>query len=167
MAVILGHALDRSHYDYEHSFRPVDAPVHPLSIQLLAYWRDCEAQGGMRMGRDLPARAIAQILPHLIVAEPVGDWEDARIRLAGFGMATHFGRDVSGALMSEVYAGPQSGMHLLLAGSRSVIARNQPGAVEHLVLDKEREVLRQEMICLPLIAPDGDARWVLVGTFNY
>ncbi|HEX4534045.1 MAG TPA: PAS domain-containing protein [Rhizomicrobium sp.] len=167
MAVVLGHNVDSSHYLREHRYTPITEAVHPSTLQLIAYWRECETRGGMMMGRDVPARAIANLLRDVTVSEPVNDWADARIRLAGFGMAEHFGRDVSGMLMSDVFAGDPRDMKLMLDGSRWVIAQNQPGMIEHVILDKGREILRQEMTAVPLRAPDGDARWILVGTFNF
>jgi hypothetical protein len=167
MAVVLGQHLDRPHYDYAHEFAMVTAPSHPSTRKLIVYWRACEARGGMLMGRDIPARAIAPLLKDIVVAEPIGDWEDARMRLAGFGMAQYFGRDVTGALMSEILAGNPKDTRMMLAGARHAIARNCPGTLEHWVRDGAQLVVRQEMTALPLYAPDGDARWILVGTFNF
>jgi hypothetical protein len=142
-------------------------PAHPSTRRLIAYWQDCEARGGMRMGRDVPARAIASLLQDIIVAEPLGDWDDARMRLAGFGMAQYFGREITGALMSDMLADNRAHLQMLLAGVRNAIAQNLPGTVEHWVYDGTQLVARQEMIALPLFAPDGDTRWILAGTFNF
>jgi hypothetical protein len=167
MAVVLGRNVDRSHYDFQHHIKIIKVPTHPSSIRLIAYWQECLSRGGMLMGRDVPSRAIASLLQDITVAEPVDDWKDARMRLAGSGMAAHFGRDVRGLLMSKIFAGEQSDMHMLLAGAKSVIARNRPGTVEHIISDDGREVLRQEMTVVPLRSPDDRARWSLTGTFNF
>jgi hypothetical protein len=167
MAVLLGRNVDRSHYDFQHRITVVKTPTHPSSIRLLAYWQECQARGGMRMGVDVPSRAIAPLLQDITVAEPVDDWADARMRLAGSAMMVHFGRDVRGLLMSEIFAGAQSDMRLMLDGARSAIARNRPGTVEHIISDDGREVLRQEMTMVPIRAPVGDAGWSLTGTFNF
>jgi hypothetical protein len=121
----------------------------------------------MQMGRDIPSRAIASLLQDITVAEPVDDWADARIRLVGSGMMTHFGRDVRGLLMSEISASDKSDTDMLLAGAKWAIARNRPGTVEHIMSDDGREVLRQEMTVVPVRAPKDDARWSLTGTFNF
>jgi hypothetical protein len=167
MTIILGKAVDRTHYEYEHRVTPVKVATHPSTIRLIAYWQQCEERGGLRMGRDIPARAIAALLKDLTVAEPVNDWADARIRLAGSGMAVHFGRDVSGALMSEIAGGAESDWRMLLAGAKSVIAHNRPGTIQQIILDDGREIQRQELTALPILAPDSDARWVLTGTFDF
>jgi hypothetical protein len=167
MAVILGRFVDRSHYECEHRFRFVTAPVHPATLALLAHWHDCQARGGMRMGRDIPARGIAALMKHLIVSEPIGDWEDAHLRLVGSGMAEHFGRDVTGLTMNEVFAGDLSDRDMLLAGAKTCIASNRPGTVEQTLLDQGKEVLRQEMTAMPLLAPNGGEHWLLTATFNF
>jgi hypothetical protein len=166
MAVVLGRNVDRPHTELEHRMRGINMPTHPHSIRLIAYWQDCEARGGMRMGRDMPAREIAALLPDLIVAEPIRDWADARIRLAGSAMADYFGRDVGGALMSEVTGGTRD-RELLLADARTAIARNRPGIIEQILVDNGQEVLRQEVTALPLFAADSNARWILISTFNF
>jgi hypothetical protein len=166
-AVVLGRIVDRSHYELEHRLAAVKTPVHPASIQLLAYWRECDARGGMRMGRDIPSRAIGALLRDLCVAEPVDNWVDARIRLAGSAMAEYFGRDVSGMLMSEIIGGSEEDWHLLMNGARYATAHNKPGTVEQTLLDKGLVVLRQEMTAVPIWSPDGDARWLVTGTFNF
>ena len=59
MALALGRSVERSHYELEHRMRGINMPTHPSTIRLIAYWQECEARGGMRMGRDIPARDIA------------------------------------------------------------------------------------------------------------
>jgi hypothetical protein len=167
MGVLLGRKVDSSHYEFEHRMTVVKVPTHPLSIRLIAYWQDCLARGGMQMGRDIPSRAIGSLLQDITVAEPVDDWKDARIRLVGSGMMTHFGRDVRGLLMSEISASSKSDTDMLLAGAKWAIARNCPGTVEHTMFDDAREILRQEMTVVPVRSPDDTARWSLTGTFDF
>lgn len=162
-----GRSVERPHTELEHRMRGINMPTHPSTIRLIAYWQECEARGGMRMGQDIPARPIATLLQDLTVAEPVRDWADARIRLAGSAMVEYFGRDVGGALMSEIFAGEPRDCEMLLAGAKAAIARNRPGIVEQLLFDNGREVLRQELTALPLYAPDGNARWIVTSTFNF
>ena len=167
MSVLLGRFVDRSHYDYEHRFRLVKDPAHPSTIALIAHWQACQAHGGMRMGRDIPARAIAPLMKDLVVSEPIGDWEDARLRLVGSAMAEYFGRDVTGLRMNEVFAGQLSDRDMLLAGAKACIAKNGPGTVQQILLDNGREVLRQEMTAMPLLSPGGNEHWLITATFNF
>jgi hypothetical protein len=167
MSVLLGRFVDSSQYDCEHRFSIVKNPVHPSTLALIAHWRACLAHGGMQMGRDIPSRAIAPLMKDLIISEPIGDWDDARLRLVGSGMAAHFGRDVTGLRMNEVFAGELADRDMLLGGAKICIAQNRPGTVEQIILDNGREILRQEMTAMPLRAPNGDERWLLTATFNF
>jgi hypothetical protein len=167
MSVVLGRSVERSHFELEHRFRRINMPTHPSTIRLTAYWQECEARGGLRMGVDIPARAIAMLLQDLTVAEPVRDWADARIRLAGSAMTEYFGRDVSGELMSETLAGSPRDCEMMLAGAKAAIARNRPGSIEQTLFDNGREVQRQELTAFPITAPDGNARWLLTSTFSF
>jgi hypothetical protein len=167
MAVVLERSVDRPHVALEHRMRGINMPTHRSTIRLIAYWQDCAPRGGMRMGRDMPSPAIGPFLPDLMVAEPVGDWADARIRLAGSAVTDYFGRDVCGALLSDIVAGEARDRELLLADARAAIARNRPGIIEQILVDNGKEVLRQELTALPLLAPDSDAQWILISTFKF
>jgi hypothetical protein len=167
MSVVLGRVVDRSHYELEHRMTVVETPTHPCSIQLLNYWRKCEAHGGMRMGRDIPSRAIGTLLKDLSVAEPIDDWADARIRLAGSSMTEYFGRDGSGMLMSQIIVGRESDWRLMMNGARYATARNKPGTIEQVLLNEGLVVQRQELTAVPIWSPEGDARWLVTGTFNF
>ncbi|HSM95061.1 MAG TPA: PAS domain-containing protein [Rhizomicrobium sp.] len=167
MAIASGQEIERSYRELEHRMRGINMPTHPSTIRLIAYWQACEARGGMRMGRDVPASDIAALMPDLTVAEPVRDWADARIRLAGSAMAGYFGHEADGALMSEAVTGERRAREMLLAGARTAIARNRPGIIEQVLVDNRREVLRQELTALPIYAPDSNARWILLSFFSF
>jgi hypothetical protein len=167
MAVVLEQIVDHSHYQYEHHYKFVREPAHPSTLQFIAYWRECEAKGGLRLGRDVPARPIAALLQNFTVTEPVGDWEDAHMRHAGVATVEYFGRDVTGSLLSEIIAGGEGELDMFLAGCRDTIAKNRPGTLEHMLLNEGREILRQEITALPVFAHDGKSRWILCGTFDF
>ena len=167
--ILLGKTVrDNAQQDYVHTMTPVSLPAHPFTIRLCTYWDNCRANGGMRMGRDIPNRAIAPLLKHVSVAEPVGDWADARLRLAGSGMATHFGHDPSGHLMSDLFGPDKDHLNMLLAGARLSLAANMPGIVDHKVMLNGLVAMRNEMVVLPVLPPEGDDKfWALVGTFAF
>lgn len=98
----------------------LDKLCHPNARALLECWREHEAKGGMRMGRDIPSRALAKLLPNIIIGEPIGGWDDARIRLAGTALMERFGRDVAGELTSELCPGSRRG--------RAVAKARPPGS---------------------------------------
>jgi len=167
MAILPGRSIGLAHSELEHRIRGINMPTHPSTIRLIAYWQDCEARGGLRMGRDVPADSIAPLLPDLMVAEPIRHWSDARIRLAGASLAQYFGCDVDGALMSDIFAGEPRDGEMLLAEARTAIARSRPGIVEQILVENGREILRQEVTALPIYAPDSNTRWILTSTFCF
>ena len=166
MAILPGR-IESTQCELEHRIRGINMPTHPSTIRLIAYWQECEARGGLRMEHDIPAPVIAPLMPDLMVAEPIRAWTDARIRLAGSSVAEYFGRDVDGALMSDIFEGEPRDKEMLLAEARTAIARSRPGIVEQILVENGREVRRQEVTALPIYAPEGNTRWILTSTFNF
>lgn len=167
MPLVLGQHLDRSFYEFDHRFEEVKGPTNPSARQLIAYWRACEAKDGLRMGRDIPARAIAPLLSHIMVFEPFANWEDAHVRYAGFGTAQYFGRDATGLLFSEIARGDRSGtLKQLLSETRDLVAQNRCRVLDHRALNDGAEVSRQELVSFPIYGPDGESRWFLSAAFD-
>jgi hypothetical protein len=142
-------------------------PEHSSSKALIHYWRSCEANGGMRMGREVPSRGLARFLSHISICEPVGDWADARIRIAGSILVLRFGRDIGGMLISELYAGDREGGRMLLDTARGAQETREPGLLSARVCSNELELMRFEVVALPIFAADGVSPLSLVGTFRF
>ena len=167
MALVLGQHVDRSFYEFDHRFEELPAPTQAPARKLIAYWRKCEALDGMRMGRDIPSRALASLLTHIMVFEPFANWQDAYVRYAGFGTAKYFGRDVTGLLYSELEAGDRSGtLRQLLRETRDMVAENRCRVLDHRALDSGVEVSRQELVTVPIFGPDGKRGWFLSAAFD-
>ena len=145
----------------------LDRLCHPNAQALLQCWREHEANGGMRMGRDIPSRALAKLLPDIIIAEPIGCWDDARIRLAGTALMERFGRDGAGELTRKLYAGDRDGATLLLKLARDAAEIRKPGMIDLRILSDEIEVFHIETVLLPIFAPQGSACWAMVGAFRF
>ena len=147
--------------------KSLDRLEHPSANALLTFWRDQEPKGGMRMGYDIPSRAVAKFLPHILIAEPVGDWDDARIRLAGTSLIERFGRDVAGDTASHIYAENPEGASVLLKAARRAAVDRDTGLVDLRILRDGIEVFHLETVLLPILSPDGAATWTLVGAFRF
>ena len=145
----------------------LDRPNHPNAQALLEFWREHEKAGGIRMGRDIPSRALAKFLPNIIIAEPLNNWADARIRLAGTAFMERFGRDVAGELTSHLYADDPDGAALLLKLARQAAEIRKPGMIDLRIRADEIEVFHIETVLLPIFAPDGATCWALVGAFRH
>ena len=165
-AVVLGKPVLNQSPVYRYIRTVLDTVTHAGAISLLECWRGHEATGGMRMGRDIPSRALARLLPFILITEPVGDWDDARIRLAGTALIERFGRDVAGELASQVYAEDPDGAHLMLQQGRRAAETREPSIIELRILMDEIEVFHLETVLLPIFSPDGSASWTIVGAFR-
>ncbi len=144
----------------------LDKLNHPSAQALLECWREHEANGGMRMGRDIPSRALAKLLPNLIIAEPIGRWDGARIRLAGAAFMERFGRDVAGELTRHLYAKGEDGAALLLKLARQAAEFRKPGMMDLRIRAEEIEIFHIETVLLPIFAPDGTTSWAMAGAFR-
>lgn len=166
MPNILGRNIDQSYHALDHRFEIIAMPTHPSAQRLVAYWQNCE--GGMRMGRDIPARAIAPLLENIIIYEPVDNWDDARVRYAGFATAKFFGRDIGGLLFSEVAAENRDGsLKKLFSEARDLVAEKRPRIRNHMLMNDGIEIARHQLVMLPILAPDGETPWILNAAFDF
>lgn len=163
----LGERLHKPSPDFLYPKVVIADPQHPSSKKLIAEWRANEAKGGMRMGRDIPCRAIARLLDCISICEPVGDWADGRIRIAGSILTLRFGRDIHGMLISELYKDDPEGGRILLERARRAQATREPALLDTRVCAGDVEVMRFEVVVVPIFAADGIAPLSLVGTFRF
>jgi len=167
MPLVLGQHVDHSYYGLDHRFEVLPAPTLPVLQRLLEFRRGCEAKGGMRMGRDVPSRAIAAVLSQTMILEPLAGWDDAIIRYAGFGTAKFFGRDVTGLRHSEIQKGDRSGtLGELFAEARGIVAENRCRVLDHRALNGGITIGHQEVVTFPILAPDGGSRWLFNAAFD-
>lgn len=165
--VVLGQPVHQPSPEFEYPKAVLIEPEHPSSAALIEIWRGYEAAGGMRMGRDIPSRAFGKFLPNIVIAEPAPDWSDAHIRLAGSVFTERFGRDITGMELSELYRADPQACAFLLEGAREADRTRKPGMISARVVAGSVEIMRFESVCLPIYAPDGGGRWIMVGTFRF
>lgn len=144
---------------------PLTTPVHPDAIALHQYWLACQKKGGLKLGRDLPAREIARLMAKLSVLESNTDGSDFRFRLVGSAWMERFGRDIQGEWLSTLYQGTIFGRYR--EGVLSVLRKAEPKFTDVRVYEREREAHHIEYTQLPL-APSADAeRCILMGAFRH
>jgi hypothetical protein len=167
MPLVLGQHVDRSYFELDHRFTVLQEPTHPSARKLIALWRAGEAKDGLRMGRDIPSRAVAPFLSQMIIYEPIGNWEDAYLRYAGFGTAKYFGGDVTGLRCSDVEAHDRgTTLKQLFADARTIVAQNSCRVLNHRALSEGIEVGRHEIVRFPIFGHDGKSRWLLNAAFD-
>jgi hypothetical protein len=159
-------AADATLPDLLDHYAPVETPRHPDAITLLAYWRGCvDAGDGFLIGRDIPARPIANLLRSLIVNEPLADGSDMMIRLAGAMVRRRFGGDIKGHLMSEIFPPRDFASHR--ASAFAAIRTGHPIIVDSSLKRGGVEELHTEALLLPVTARDRKSIWLLVGVFYF
>ena len=144
----------------ETELRVIERPIHPDAAIAMAFWQGRPADG-IRIGRDLPCRAVARLLSRIAVCEPVQGGGDYRIQLAGGAIDQRLGRSVAGRCLSEVFDEPTE-FAVRRDGLNGVIAADAPRMMRIVYRCGSVELLRHEAVALPVTAPNGTDRWALV-----
>jgi hypothetical protein len=128
---------------------------------LLDQWR--KAENGFAVGREIPSRVLSSILRNIAVFEPIDG--DYRVRVGGTALLQRFGRDITGARMSELYAPATFARRCKWL--RDAMDGNRP-VIHHIEMRQgNRRPLSFELVFLPLLAPDLCSKWALAGFFYY
>jgi hypothetical protein len=166
-SVVLGKVVHNPSAEFQYPKAVITVPEHPSSMALIEHWRAHEGRGGMCMGRDIPSRAISKLLSNIAICEPEIGWADARIRLAGSILTERFGRNITGMRISELYESDPEAGRMLVESARQAQEMRQPGLLSTRVVANNTEVMRFEVVALPIFAPDGFTPWCLVGIFRF
>ncbi len=148
----------------ESEYRIIDTLTHPDASTALRFWAR-RPHDGLMIGRDVPSRAIARLLSHVIVYAPNEDGSDAVVHLAGSGLRMRFGRDVTGLKLSQIFV-PED-FRVRLEALHDVITRGEPRLAEIIHHTSDIELLRVELLTMPVTAPNGIDRWVLAFAFYF
>ena len=74
--------------------------------ELFAYWASLRSSGRLPGRRDIDPARFKRHLPTISLIDVTPDPLEFRMRLAGTGLYTVYGREITGRSLSEVYAGP-------------------------------------------------------------
>lgn len=145
-------------------YQRTDALAHVLAPTALRFWENRPVDG-IVIGRDIPSRAIAPLLSHTIIYQPVDGRRDLRVRLAGTSLRARFPRDITGLKMSNLF-GPED-FPVRFDTMMEVIDRNEPrmACITHTVGDIT--VFRLELLMLPAWSADRRERWAVTFTFYF
>jgi hypothetical protein len=150
--------------DLRDDYAIIAAPRHPDSEKLVAFW-NTRGPDGIVMGRDVPSRAIAHLLSHVVVWEPVADRSNMKVRLAGAALQRRFSGDLKGRMMSELF--PPADFRNHLRETFSVIESGTPLVLDSHVFCGNIEHLHLETVLLPISSPDRAQCWLLAGSFYF
>ncbi len=165
--MVFGKAVHQpsAEFDYPTIFK--DAPELPLTKALIELWESYKSRGGMRMGRDIPSREMGKFLSNIIIVEPIGDWEDSYVRLAGQILMLRFGRDVTGMRGSEVFSDNPKGHQMLCDASRKAVVTRKPFFVDSRVMRNGEKLMHLESSNFPILGPNGEPGWMMGSMFLF
>ena len=146
-------------------FEEIESLSHADAEALQTYWSYCRQAGSFVMSRDVPSKAIARLMKHLVVLEPLTDCVDFRYHLTGMVLTERLGRDVTGMLISEVFE-PRPARSLIDA-ARKAIDTDGPIFARIHVRGVFSEVRKPELVLLPIGLLNAPGTWVLVGVFYH
>ncbi len=150
---------------FQEVFTVMREPSHYDARHLFEFWRDRNDEGGFVIGEHVPSRALARLMSHLVVYEPLDEGRDFRARLAGTSLLRRFGRDVSGSKLSELFEG--SAFEAQRDDMRTLLRTRRPCVLEVKATIDNYPVLHFEIVALPVLAPDRETPWILSGLFYY
>lgn len=146
-------------------FTVMREPSHYDARHLFEFWRERNEEGGFVIGRHVPSRALARLMSHLIVYEPLEEGEDFRARIAGTSLLRRFGRDISGSKLSELFE--PNAFAAQRDDLRTLLRTGKPCVLEVKATVDGYPALHFEIVALPVLAPDRETPWVLSGLFYY
>ncbi|MDE2493494.1 MAG: PAS domain-containing protein [Alphaproteobacteria bacterium] len=142
----------------------LDKPSQPGLLKLIEVWRDRNSNGGFVVGKDIPSRALSDIMCHLMVWEPIDDGHDLYVRLAGSALHRRYNCDITGKRTSEIYTSTDQA--ILLADFGYVLRTRTPiYRRRQIVKYGVQQALDGEIGIFPALSPDRSATWFLIGLF--
>lgn len=146
------------------SFHRIDMPQREDMRALVTIWEN-RPSDGLIVGRDIPSRAIARVLSHILLWEPVEDGADLVLRLCGEGLRLRFGDGAVGKRFSELIA-PEIAPFFRDLG-KGMLAKEYCASfdirLKRKVAIDGRNELHFELVVFPVWSPDRKARWFLNG----
>jgi hypothetical protein len=137
-------------------FVSTDVLTHRLAPVAERFWA-ARPSDGIVIGRDIPSRPIAHLLSHIVIYQPVEDRSDLKVHLAGTAVRFRFSRDITGAMMSELF-GPED-FPVRFRTLMEVIDKDEPrrACITHTA--GGIEVFRLELLMIPVWSPGRSTRW--------
>jgi len=145
-------------------YEAIAAPTHPDAAKALAFWQARPADG-IIIGRDLPSRAIASLLSHVIVHEPIDGGNDLKVRLAGTAVRRRFGRDITGCTLSELF--PTDSFTYRLRSVMMAIETGEPQYADCQISNGNLDLLHSQLLILPVLSADRANKWAMTVVFFF
>ncbi len=157
------HRLSQTAYALDPVYGTCQEPKQPDACALLSCWCEQATKQDLVIGKDIPSRAFAKFLSHIMIVEPMDSDTNGLIRLAGTALRLRYGTEASGKRLSEFYSStilPQ-----YLAYLRGVRDTGEPLILEASYLRDDALHFVSDEIVLRALAPDGVSMWNVVAVF--
>ncbi|WP_439814193.1 hypothetical protein [Zavarzinia sp. CC-PAN008] len=143
--------------------RAVPEPRFPLARDLMALWRQRDAEGARITRADVPSRPLLRFMPFIILFEPINDGDDWLFRLVGSEIRQRFGVELTGMTIRGLYeaeeaAGRAAHYRRLTLGGVPMVTRGR-------VLGVDRDFMDVEFCDIPLPGRDPLQPWLMTGVF--
>lgn len=138
------------------------APTHPDGVALLNLWKDRMADDGFVMGRDIPSRDTAHFLPGIMIMEPLPDFRDFYIRLAGTRQRKNWSKEATGLKLSEI--SNEDLFESRLEFTARVLQSGTPITLDVVRLRRAIPIEHRETSLLPILAADRLKPLIMVFT---
>jgi hypothetical protein len=143
--------------------RVLAAPSHRACKALLAYWQSKRSNGGLPQRKDIVPAEIPQLLPHLMIIEPVDGGSDWRYRLVGTAVTHRYGFDWTGKKLTELLDAETAPS--IVRFYSDIAATRMPNFVMGRAMMEGRDHIVYECGSFPILGNDGVTVWVLMGVF--
>jgi hypothetical protein len=143
--------------------RVLSAPTHSACKALLAYWQSKRSGGSLPRRKDIVPAEIPQLLPHLMIIEPVNGGGDWKYRLVGTAVAQRYGFDWTGKKMTELLDAATA--PAIIRFYSDVAAMRAPNFVMGRAMIEGRDHVVYECGSFPILGSDGVTVWILMGVF--
>ena len=143
---------------------PLAVPTLLGACRLLDFW-NTRPEDGLLIGRDVPSRKIGPLLSNIMVCEPVDEGRDLLVHLSGDGVRHRFGAAAKGKKLSQLL--PREDFLCHLAYALHVVETNQPAVFSSHLHSRAVDLIRMEVVALPVWSQERSAKWVLAGLFYF
>lgn len=153
--------LSEMAYARDPIYRVCREPKQPDARLLVSRWREHTAKRDIVIGKDIPSRAFAKFLSHIMIVEPIDGDENGVVRLAGTAIRMRYGTETTGRKLSELYS--PTVLPQYLAYLRDVRNTGKPLILEATFLQDDASPVAFDKIVLRAFSPDQIKTWNIAG----
>jgi len=130
-----------------------DEILHPGSRGLFRYWEALRGEASAPVRQQIDLKQIRHIVPWLALMERAPDSQVYTWRLAGTGVCTIWGREITGREVFDRWGAFER--ESIARALDAVVGQHQPSVARLKGRNRAGETIGFELLALPVIAADG------------